>query len=348
MFPQLGAVLALTGPEAPYARQLWHALALAVHDVPWPLAFRIEDDHATPARAREAAARLADNPRVVAAIGPMNSWTCEEAAAVFAEAGLPHITPSASNVALARRGWPTFFRACPNDTVQARALADVAARLAGATSVAAVDDLSNFAAPLGAEFLASCQTLGLASYGQHGVDHGSPGTTLALEALGRTLAEFQPDVVLIAGLEDACRASALTLRAHGVRGTFVGTDGIKPTRALWVDGHPAVWLTNSGTDAAERAPAFHDRMLARAGTHASIYTVETYDAALLLATLVAEGADTREAMAAALGSGRRFDGLSGNLAFDARGERLFADIGVYRDEGLGPRFVGTAASLVAA
>ncbi|CAN5680772.1 hypothetical protein BH23ACI1_BH23ACI1_00340 [soil metagenome] len=76
----------------------------------------------------------------------MNSWTCESAGAVFAAAGLPHITPSASNAGLSTNGWATFFRACAADQVQARALAAVADRLVGAGRVAALDDASSFAA----------------------------------------------------------------------------------------------------------------------------------------------------------------------------------------------------------
>lgn len=346
MTPQLGALLALTGPEAPYARQLEHAIALALDDAPVRLAVHVEDDHASPDRAHDAAARLADDPSVLAVVGPMNSWTCEPAGAVFAAAGLPHITPSASNVALAGRGWPTFFRACPNDHAQASALAEVAARLTGARSVAAVDDGSSFAAPLGDRFLAECGARGLGPLGRHAVVHEEAATPAALAELGATLAALAPDAVLIAGLEDACRASARALREHGVRAIFLGTDGIKPTRALWVEGFPAVWLTNSGTDAAHRAPVFHARMVARAGAHDSVYTVETYDATARLAAILAAGARTRAEVLAALRAPVPAPGLATALAFDGRGERLAAEIGLYRDDGDGPRFLGPVAELV--
>ncbi|MBA3891042.1 MAG: ABC transporter substrate-binding protein [Gemmatimonadaceae bacterium] len=256
----LGALLALTGPEAAYALQLRHAIAVAFEDALRPCDLIVADDHADPARASDAAGRLADDPRVVGVIGPMNSWTCETAGEIFAAAGLAHITPSASSVALAGRGWQTFFRACPADDAQARVLAAVADRLLGARRVGALDDCSSFAAPLCATFLAEAAGRGLAPVWHGAVQPDDPG------ALGRAAdaaALSALDAVLIAGLEEPCRRAARALRDRGVRAAFLGTDAIKPTRALRVEGFPGPWLTNSGTDARHQAPLFDARMRAR-------------------------------------------------------------------------------------
>jgi len=337
---RIAALLALTGPEAPYARQLQHAIGLAFEDAVRPCDLVVADDHADAARAAEAARQLASDPSVIAVVGPMNSWTCESAGVAFAATALPHITPSASNAALAEQGWPTFFRACPADDVQARVLAAVADRFVGAGRVGAVDDGSSFAAPLCAGFLAAAAVRGLAPLRRASVAHARAG---ALERAADAIARDAPDAVLIAGLEEPCQQAARALRARGVGAVFLGTDGIKPSRALRVDGFPAPWLTNSATDARYQAPAFHARMLQLVREHHSIYTVEAWEAAGLLLDILRRGARTRKEVHAALANRARGDGP---LAFDQRGERLDPRIGLYVDEESGPRFVGDSADLL--
>ena len=149
----LGASLALTGPEAPYARQLNQAIELALEDEGLAsVSVEVIDDEAETATARAGAERLVADPRVLAVVGPMNSWTCEVQGPIYAAHGLAQITPSASNPDLCRRGWNNFFRMCANDLAQGEALARVAAQLVNAKTVAAVHDGTSFGAPLAKVF----------------------------------------------------------------------------------------------------------------------------------------------------------------------------------------------------
>ena len=112
----------------------------------------------------------------------------------------------------------------------------------------------------------------------------------------------------------------------------LGTDAIKPTRVLVTDGFEGPYLTNSGTHASDQAPAFHQRFESTFGTHHSIYTVEAYDAAHLLMEVLNEVGLERLERAKVIESlkSRSFDGLSGTVRFDDRGERQDAAIGIYR------------------
>jgi len=335
----LGVSLALTGPERVYARQLRDAIELALDDEreQSPLDLIVTDDCAEPAAAARAATRLADSD-AVAVVGPMNSWTCEVQAPIFARAGLAQITPSASNPDLTRRGWPGFFRMCPGDLELAR----VARDLVGGRSVAAVHDGTAFAAPLAAAFLDASAQAGLDLGQVAAVQTDEPESFLRAADL---IAAAQPDAVFIAGLEDPCRLAALAIRAAGSRATFLGTDAIKPTRCLVTPGAvDGPYLTNAGVDAAQRVPGFHERFEARFGPHHSIYTVETYDAVRLLAAAIRRaGAPTRAGVLEAIRSMPPYAGLDGAIAFDARGERIAPHLGVYRWDGSQMRFVGSQA-----
>jgi branched-chain amino acid transport system substrate-binding protein len=339
----LGVSLALTGPEGVYARQLRDAIQLALDDERElsPLDVIVTDDCAEPGAAVRAAIHLADSD-AVAVVGPMNSWTCEVQAPIFARAGLAQITPSASNPELTRRGWPGFFRMCPGDLEQARVLARVARDLVGGRSVAAVHDGTAFAAPLAAAFLDASSQIGLDVGPVAAVQADEPESFLHAADL---VAAAQPDAVFIAGLEDPCRLAALAIRAAGTCATFLGTDAIKPTRCLVTPGVvDGPYLTNAGVDAAQRVPAFHERFEARFGPHHSIYTVETYDAVRLLAAAIRRaGAPTRAGVLEAMRSMPPYAGLDGAIAFDARGERIAPHLGVYRWDGSRMRFVGSQA-----
>ena len=339
----LGVSLALTGPEGVYARQLRKAIELALDDERQlsPVDIIVADDCAEAGAAARAATRLAESD-IVAVVGPMNSWTCEVQGPIFARAGLVHITPSASNPELTRRGWPGFFRMCPGDLEQARVLARVARDLVRGRSVAAVHDGTAFAAPLAAAFLDASR--------QSGLDVGPVAAVQLDEAesflhAADLIAAARPDAVFIAGLEDPCRLAASAIRAAGSGATFLGTDAIKPSRSLVTPGAvDGPYLTNAGVDAAQRAPRFHERFETRFGPHHSIYTVEAYDAIRLLAAAVRRaGAPTRAGVLEAIRTMPPHPGLDGEVSFDARGERISPHLGVYRWDGSQMRFVGSQA-----
>lgn len=334
----IGASLALTGPEEAYARQLLAALELSLEDTGGLVDLIVVDDKSDAGAARCAAERLADSP-AIAVVGPMNSWTCGVQGPIFAAAGLAHVTPSASNPALALHGWRTFFRACPSDKRQAGALAWVAKHLAAADRVASVHDDTSFAAPLSDAFVAESRSLGLEVTAVAAAD-GSSGERARLAALVAGL----PQAVLVAGLEEACARAAGVLRDVGSTAILLGTDAVKPTHVLRKDGTPAPYLTNSAADARRQAPELHERLTARLGRHDSVYTIETYDVARHLATiLIAQPTLTRAELLELLR--QPFEGLGGRYAFDARGERPDAAVAVYRDDAEGLKYLGTAAEL---
>jgi branched-chain amino acid transport system substrate-binding protein len=340
---RIGVSLALTGPEARYARQLLSAIELARENERsrdgLSLELVVEDDFADPRLAIDAARRLSES-NVGAVIGPMNSWTCEAAGPVLDAAGLLHITPSASNPRLTMQGWRGFFRLCASDRDQAKVLAWTARHLAGCRTVAAVHDGTSFAEPLALAFLESCRA-------QH--IHAEPAISIdvndvrsyacAADAIGSRRA----DAVLIAGLEEPCRLAGQAIRRSGNRAIFLGTDALKRTRSLvTVEATDGPYLTSASTDATRDAPAFHDRFESRYGDHDSIYTVEAYDAVTVVAAAIRRaGAATKEAVVGAMRGLEPIEGAAGVIAFDEHGERRDASIDIYRWSGSHMAYVCT-------
>jgi len=80
-----------------------------------------EDDAASPRQATMVAQHLVDAP-VAGIVGHWNSGTTIPASAIYAEAGIPQISPSATNLAYTRQGFKTVFRNIANHTVHRQAL----------------------------------------------------------------------------------------------------------------------------------------------------------------------------------------------------------------------------------
>ncbi len=120
-------VSALFDPSVtPHARTFLRALAVAADQFPEVAALQTVflDDGAEPARARDVAQRfLGDGVEVV--VGHFSSDAAQAAAGLYAQAGVPLLTPAATLSALTRH-WPNVFRLCPPDASLARRLVDFA------------------------------------------------------------------------------------------------------------------------------------------------------------------------------------------------------------------------------
>ena len=81
---------------------------------------------------------------IIGIVGPAFSGESKAADPAFNEAGLATITPSATNPALAKNGWKTFFRALGNDATQGPAAAKYIKEDLKATKVFVIDDASEY------------------------------------------------------------------------------------------------------------------------------------------------------------------------------------------------------------
>src|SRR5436190_4540901 len=73
-----------------------------------------EDDAGDPKQGTAAAQKLVDS-RVNGVIGHLNSGTTIPASKIYSDAGIPQISPSATNVKYTRQGYKTAFRVVADD-----------------------------------------------------------------------------------------------------------------------------------------------------------------------------------------------------------------------------------------
>ncbi|HWS33735.1 MAG TPA: branched-chain amino acid ABC transporter substrate-binding protein [Actinoplanes sp.] len=109
------------------------------------------DSSGDPAKAPALAQQAVKDDKVIAIIGPAFSGESEVADPVFEEAGLPSITPSATNPSLSTKGWKTFHRGVGNDTSQGPAAGRYIDQVLKAEKVYVVDDQSAYGLGLAEE-----------------------------------------------------------------------------------------------------------------------------------------------------------------------------------------------------
>jgi branched-chain amino acid transport system substrate-binding protein len=106
------------------------------------------DSQGDPAVAPGVARSLVADKKIIGIVGPPFSGESQAANPIFDQAGIPLITPSATNVTLADKGWKVFHRAVANDNAQGPAAAVYIKDVLKATKVFVADDQSAYGAGL--------------------------------------------------------------------------------------------------------------------------------------------------------------------------------------------------------
>lgn len=118
-----------------------------------------EDDAADPRQAIAAAQRLVSK-NISGVVGHLNSGTSIPAAKVYSDAGIPQISPSATNPRFTRLGFRTPFRMVADDAALGQLLGRYAVRTLKARSVVVVDDRTAYGSGLVEAFSKSMQAEG--------------------------------------------------------------------------------------------------------------------------------------------------------------------------------------------
>ncbi|MDP3439589.1 MAG: branched-chain amino acid ABC transporter substrate-binding protein, partial [Azonexus sp.] len=147
---KLGHVAPMTGPQAHLGKDNENGAVLAIEELNArgleiggaKVKFELlaEDDQADPKQGMIVAQKLVD-AKVNGVIGHLNSGTTIPASRLYADAGIPQISGSATNPKYTQQGFPTAFRVMANDVQQGKVLGEFAAKQ-GFRTVAIVDDRS--------------------------------------------------------------------------------------------------------------------------------------------------------------------------------------------------------------
>lgn len=285
----------LTGPDEPFGTNVRNGVQLAVeqHNAANPgcqVQLQAFDTEGDPQKATGVAPRIVDDETIIGLVGPTWSGETKATGAIFDQAGLVAVTPSATNVALAEQGWKTFFRGLSSDGVQGPSLANYLKNTLGIKKACVVDDSTD--AGIG-QANAVRQTLGpiADSACNISVKKGDKDFSAAVtQIMGQ-----KPDAVVYASYYTEAALLLQQLREAGFTGLFAGPDGIKDPQFVKAAGESAKGAVLS-CPCGPATGAFADAYTKAFGTAPGTYSLESYDLATILLKGIDSGAVTRPAL----------------------------------------------------
>ena len=286
-----------------------------------------EDDQADPKQGTAVAQKLVDSG-VNGVVGHNNSGTTIPAARIYSEAGLPHITPAASNPKLTQLGYKTTFRTIAHDGMIGSALAVFAATKLKLQKVALIDDRTAYGQGLADEFEKTFKSLG--------------GEVVAREFTNDKASDFSPILTTIKGRKaqavffgglDGQAGSMLRQMAQLGMGQlpFMGGDGVC-TGDLPKLGAQAVGKNVICGDGGEAlmdmkgGPGFAKRYKAAYGAEVVVYAPYAYDNVMILANAMRAAGSAEPAKYLAYVGKTKYEGITGHIEFDGTGQRKNAAV----------------------
>lgn len=299
-------------------------LALAEYEQQHPdgpkVTIRFEDTDGDGGQAVPLAYAAIEQPSVLGIIGPGYSGESAAVNPLFDRAGIPEVSPSATNATLTESGWKTFHRLVADDAAQGAAGARIIKK-AGTSRPFLIDDAEAYGTGLVGHV---SDALGSSVVGRATVHVGDRefGTTVS-----KVLAAGA-DAVYYGGYFDEAGPLVKQLHAAGWHGLFVSGDGVEKDEFVRLAGAAAngAVLTNaSGPASADFAQRY--RAL-NGGAESGANSTQSYDAANILLQGILGGATSRAALQQYVDT-YQGEGESGRIKFTSDGSVSASAIWAY-------------------
>lgn len=338
---KIGHAAPLTGPQAHLGKDNENGVRLAIDELNAapptiagkPVKFELisEDDQADPRQATTVAQKFVDD-KVTAVIGHMNSGTTIPASAIYASAGIPQISPSATNVKYTQQGFKTAFRLMANDEQQGTVLGHFAVNEMKAKNIAIIDDRTAYGQGLADQFEKTAKESGATIVGHEFTsDKATDFTAILTKIKG-----LNADILFFGGMDAQGAPMVKQMRTLGVTLPLLGGDGIHTAEFMSLAGDAAEGVTASlpgvPLEAMPGGPAFGQKFESKYGK-IQLYAPYCYDVVMVLVDAMKKtnSVDPQTFMPALAATD--YDGVTAKIGFDAKGDLKGGAITLYRIEG---------------
>ena len=334
----IGTVGALSGDLATIGRPIFAGIEYGVtaaneeFDLPCELALVEQDSQGAEDQAPQLAQTLAQDPDMAAVVGPYFSGETLASGDIFEEAGIPFLTPSATNPDLSNNGWTNFFRLVGTDAQQAAEAGTYITEVEGAKSVVVLHDNSEYGKPLAEGVADATGATEVIAINPEQTDH-SAEISAAQDANADALffGGYQPEFSEIIKQGTDAGLDILYMSGDGSKAPELADDpSAEGSVVLCPCDDPAV---SKNPEANKFAKEFE----AANGEPPGTYATEGYDGVFLAATALEQAdlsADSSiEDVRAAIreyASGSAYEGLSKTYEFDDKGELGTVSIFAYQ------------------
>ena len=328
---RIGLMCPLTGKWASEGQDMRQVVTLLVDEVNKAggingrsVELVVEDDAGDPRTAALAAQKLA-SAGVLAVIGTYGSAVTEAAQSILDEAGIVQIATGSTSVRLTEKKLPLFFRTCPRDDEQGR-FAGKAIGEGGYKAVAVLHDNSSYAKGLAEE---SKKELEARKVPIVFFDALTPSER-DYNAILTKLRAASPDLILYTGYYNDAGTLLRQKREMNWDVAMMGGDATNNTDLVKIAGKDAakgfIFVSPPAANDfdAPEAKAFFAEYQARYNSlPSSVWSVLAGDAFKVIVDGLKAGAADPEQLAAHLKTKLKdFNGLTGPIGFDAKGDRV--------------------------
>lgn len=282
-----------------------------------------EDDAADPKQGTAAAQKLVD-AKVAGVIGHLNSGTTIPASKIYFDAGIPQISPSATNPRYTRQGYKTAFRLVADDVHLGGTLGRYAVEKLGGKSIAVIDDRTAYGQGVADEFAKAVEAAG----GKVTAREFTTDKSTDFNAILTSIRGKNPDVIFFGGMDAVAGPMLKQMKSLGINAKFLGGDGIctgeLPKLAGDAIGESKVFCAEAGgvDDAGKPAmDKFKADFKAKFNEDVKLYAPYVYDATkVMVAAMVKAGSADPAKYLPVLAATSDYQGVSGMIAFDEKGD----------------------------
>jgi branched-chain amino acid transport system substrate-binding protein len=334
----IGSVTPLTGPQAHLGKDADNGVRLAAEEInakglviggkKMRVEIISEDDQADPKTATIVAQKLADM-KVKGVVGHLNSGTSIPASKIYADAGIPQISGSATAIKYTAQGYRTTFRTMTNDAAQGRVLGEYAVKKMGGKRIAIIDDRTAYGQGLADEMEKAAKAAGARIVArEYTTDKSTDFLSILTSIKGK-----KPDVVFYGGMDPQGGPMAKQMKTLGLKAKFLGGDGLQTANFLNLAGADANGVIASAPGLPiydmPHGKTFREKFNAKFGA-IEAYSPYTYDAtmALVEAMKKADSADPAKYLPAL--TRVEYQGVTGPIRFDGKGDITASAITVYQ------------------
>jgi len=326
---KIGIVAPLTGPQSHIGKDMENAVRLAAEEANAAnvtvggkqVKFEVmaEDDQADPKMAPVVAQKLAD-AKVNAVVGHFNSGTTIPASKIYSDAGIPQISPSATNPKYTDQGFKTAFRVVANDNQQGKVVGEYIARDLKAKALAIIDDRTAYGQGVADVVEKSAQAAGTKVVArEYTTDRSTDFKAILTKIKGE-----RPDVIFFGGIDTQAGPMLKQMKALGIAAQYVGADGIQSTELFKLGGEAVEGTIASfpglPLDRMPQGKGFGEKYRAKWNQEVVLYAPQGYDAFNTFVAAMKKADSTEPAKFLPALAAIEYIGITGPIKFDEKGD----------------------------
>ena len=295
-----------------------------------------EDDAADPKQGTAAAQKLVD-AKVNGVIGHLNSGTTIPASKIYHDAGIPQISPSATNPKYTLQGFKTAFRVVANDGQLGGTLGRYAVQTSKAKNIAVIDDRTAYGQGVAEEFIKGAKKSGTVNIvaQEYTTDKATDFNAILTKIKAKN-----PDVVFFGGMDAVAGPMLRQMKQLGINAKFMGGDGICTESLATLSGDgmsdgQVVCAEAGGVVESEKKGMddFRAAYKKKYNSDVQIYAPYVYDAVMTMVDAMVKAGSAEPAKYLPVLAKIQHKGVTGPVAFDANGDIKDGTLTLYTYKG---------------